>query len=601
MARNRYMDDEQEAKKLNVGLLKRLLKYTFPYKKKFILGLSLLIINVLVSLIWPLLVQWLIDNVLTDGGAYEGNVSAVFLGIGLVSLVLFLDVFLASKRVLIITELGHFTIHDIRKEIFEHVQSLDFKYFDDRPAGKILVRITSYVDGLANLLSSSLIQLIVDLFTIICIVVILFSMNVSLTLVSFTILIPLCTFIVTMKRVIEKWSRRVRTKASNRTAYLHENLMGIYVTQAFNRQEKNSKELIRLDDDTNAQWIRFHLASSSMGPAVDILSTLGTILVYFFAIGFIADGNMTLGALTAFTSYMSRFWQPISSFTSIFTQFSEAAGNIERIFETIDTPADIKDAENAYDLPDITGAVEYKNVTFSYDNENNILENVSFTVKPGEMIAFVGPTGAGKTTVVNLLSRFYDVTGGSVKIDGHDVRDVTLSSLRTQVGVMMQDSFIFSGTVIDNIRYGKPDATDEDCIAAAEKIYASDFIEALPKGYYTVLEERGAGLSSGERQLLSFARAILADPKILILDEATSSIDTQTEMQIQRALQKLLENRTSFVIAHRLSTIKRANQIMCIANKGIAEKGTHQELMDLKGIYYELNMSQYKALVNKEN
>ncbi len=601
MARNRYMDDEQEAKKLNVGLLKRLLKYTFPYKKKFILGLSLLIINVLVSLIWPLLVQWLIDNVLTDGGAYEGNVSAVFLGIGLVSLVLFLDVFLASKRVLIITELGHFTIHDIRKEIFEHVQSLDFKYFDDRPAGKILVRITSYVDGLANLLSSSLIQLIVDLFTIICIVVILFSMNVSLTLVSFTILIPLCTFIVAMKRVIEKWSRRVRTKASNRTAYLHENLMGIYVTQAFNRQEKNSKELIRLDDDTNAQWIRFHLASSSMGPAVDILSTLGTILVYFFAIGFIADGNMTLGALTAFTSYMSRFWQPISSFTSIFTQFSEAAGNIERIFETIDTPADIKDAENAYDLPDITGAVEYKNVTFSYDNENNILENVSFTVKPGEMIAFVGPTGAGKTTVVNLLSRFYDVTGGSVKIDGHDVRDVTLSSLRTQVGVMMQDSFIFSGTVIDNIRYGKPDATDEECIAAAEKIYASDFIEALPKGYYTVLEERGAGLSSGERQLLSFARAILADPKILILDEATSSIDTQTEMQIQRALQKLLENRTSFVIAHRLSTIKRANQIMCIANKGIAEKGTHQELMDLKGIYYELNMSQYKALVNKEN
>lgn len=601
MARNRYMDDEQEAKKLNVGLLKRLLKYTFPYKKKFILGLSLLIINVLVSLIWPLLVQWLIDNVLTDGGAYEGDVSAVFLGIGLVSLVLFLDVFLASKRVLIITELGHFTIHDIRKEIFEHVQSLDFKYFDDRPAGKILVRITSYVDGLANLLSSSLIQLIVDLFTIICIVVILFSMNVSLTLVSFTILIPLCTFIVTMKRVIEKWSRRVRTKASNRTAYLHENLMGIYVTQAFNRQEKNSKELIRLDDDTNAQWIRFHLASSSMGPAVDILSTLGTILVYFFAIGFIADGNMTLGALTAFTSYMSRFWQPISSFTSIFTQFSEAAGNIERIFETIDTPADIKDAENAYDLPDITGAVEYKNVTFSYDNENNILENVSFTVKPGEMIAFVGPTGAGKTTVVNLLSRFYDVTGGSVKIDGHDVRDVTLSSLRTQVGVMMQDSFIFSGTVIDNIRYGKPDATDEECIAAAEKIYASDFIEALPKGYYTVLEERGAGLSSGERQLLSFARAILADPKILILDEATSSIDTQTEMQIQRALQKLLENRTSFVIAHRLSTIKRANQIMCIANKGIAEKGTHQELMDLKGIYYELNMSQYKALVNKEN
>ncbi len=600
MARNRYMDDEQEAKKLNFGLLKRLLKYAFPYKSKFIWGLSLLIINVLVSLIWPRLVQWLIDNVLTTGGAYEKSVAAILISIGGVALILFFDVFLASKRVFVITELGHFTIHDIRKEIFNHVQSLDFKYFVDRPAGKILVRITSYVDGLANLLSSSLIQLIVDVFTIICIVVILLTMNVRLTFVSFIILIPLCTFIVLMKRVIEKWSRRVRTKASNRTAYLHENLMGLYVTQAFNREEKNSKELVRLDDETNDQWIKFHLASSSMGPAVDILSTIGTILVYFFAIKFIANGEMTLGALTAFTSYMSRFWQPIASFTNIFTQFSEAAGNIERIFETIDTPADIKDSENAYDLPEITGAVDYKNVTFSYDNENNILENVSFSVKPGEMIAFVGPTGAGKTTVVNLLSRFYDTTDGSVEIDGHNVKDVTLSSLRTQVGVMMQDSFIFSGTVIDNIRYGRPDATDEECIAAAEKIYASEFIEALPKGYYTVLEERGAGLSAGERQLLSFARAILADPKILILDEATSSIDTKTEMQIQRALQKLLENRTSFVIAHRLSTIKRADQIMCIANKGIAERGTHKELMDLKGIYYELNMSQYKALVNKE-
>ncbi len=600
MARNRYMDDEKEAKKFTLVLLKRLLKYMFPFKKKFILGLSLLVVNVLISLIWPRLVQWLIDNVLNIEGAFANSVTAILSSIGVVSLILFVDVFIASKRVLIITELGHFTIHDIRKDIFDHVQSLDFKYFDDRPAGKILVRITSYVDGLSHLLSSSLLQLIVDVFTLLCIVIILFSMSVRLTLLSFIILIPLCIFVSLMRKIIAHWSRRVRTKVSNRTAYLHENIMGINVTQAFNREDVNSKELVRLDDDVNEQYIKFNLASASMTPAVDILSTLGTILVYFFAIKFISNGEMTLGALTAFTSYMSRFWQPISSFTNIFNQFSEAAGNIERIFETIDTPAEISDAENAYDLPDITGSVEYKNVTFSYDNETNVLENVSFKVKPGEMIALVGPTGAGKTTVVSLLSRFYDVADGSVEIDGHNVKDVTLNSLRTQVGVMMQDSFIFSGTVIDNIRYGRPEATDEECIAAAEKIYASEFIEALPKGYYTKLDERGAGLSTGQRQLLSFARAILADPKILVLDEATSSIDTKTEMLIQQALQKLLENRTSFVIAHRLSTIKRADQIMCIANKGIAEKGTHQELMDMKGIYYELNMSQYKALVNKE-
>ena len=372
------------------------------------------------------------------------------------------------------------------------------------------------------------------------------------------------------------------------------------MTQSFNREQYNHREMVRLDDDVNYQFIRLHLSSATLGPAVDILSTIGTILVYFVAIRFIAGGEMTLGALTAFTTYMTRFWQPISSFTTIFNQFCEATSNIERIFETIDTEPEIEDKPDAYELPDITGRVEYKNVDFSYDGKVNILENVSFTVEPGQMIAFVGPTGAGKTTVVNLLSRFYDVTGGSVEIDGHDLRNVTLKSLRTQVGVMMQDSFIFTGTIMENIRYGRPEATDEECIAAARKVYASEFIERLPEAYNTKVQERGAGLSTGERQLLSFARAVLADPKILILDEATSSIDTQTERLIQRALAQLLEGRTSFVIAHRLSTIKRADQIMCICNKGIAERGTHEELMQKKGIYYELNMSQYRALIQQQ-
>ncbi len=600
MARNRYMDDENESKKLNLGLLKRLLRYTFPYKKQFFWGLALILINVLLSLIWPKVTQWIIDDVLNIEGTHYGRITSLALGVGFLTCVIIVDTFIAAKRVVIITELGHNTIHDIRKDIFNHVQTLAFKYFDDRPAGKILVRITSYVDGLANLLSSSLIQVLVDFFTLLCIVIILLTTNVRLTLISFAILIPLCIFIVIMRGVIANWSRRMRTKVSNRTAYIHENIMGVNVTQAFNREEKNLKELDRLNEDVNHQFYRFHLAATTMGPAIDIFSTIGTILVYYFAMHFIADDILTLGALTAFTSYMTRFWQPINSFIGIFTQFSEATGNIERIFETIDTESDIQDKEDAYELPNITGAVEYKNVTFSYDGENNILENVSFSVKPGEMIAFVGPTGAGKTTVVNLLSRFYDVTDGSVEIDGHDVRNVTMNSLRTQVGVMMQDSFIFSGTIIDNIRYGKPNATDEECIAAARKVYASEFIEELPNGYYTTVHERGAGLSTGERQILSFARAVLADPKILILDEATSSIDTQTELLVQRALHKLLENRTSFVIAHRLSTIKSADKIMCIANKGIAEQGSHQELMEQKGIYYELNMSQYRALVNSE-
>ena len=600
MARNRYLDDEEEIVKLNAGLLKRLFRYMIPYKKLFFAGLFVLIINVLVTLIWPRMTQWIIDDVLSIDGAYANNIKALLTVVGIVSFVLFVDVFLAAKRVILITKLGHNTIYDIRREIFNHVQTLSFKYFDDRPAGKIMVRITNYVDSLSNLLSSQIIQLIVDVFTLLCILVILLSMNLRLTLLSFAVIIPLSLFIIFLRRIIAKWARRVRAKSSNRTAYIHENIMGTYVTQSFNREQYNHREMVRLDDDVNYQFIRLHLSSATLGPAVDILSTIGTILVYFVAIRFIAGGEMTLGALTAFTTYMTRFWQPISSFTTIFNQFCEATSNIERIFETIDTEPEIEDKPDAYELPDITGRVEYKNVDFSYDGKVNILENVSFTVEPGQMIAFVGPTGAGKTTVVNLLSRFYDVTGGSVEIDGHDLRNVTLKSLRTQVGVMMQDSFIFTGTIMENIRYGRPEATDEECIAAARKVYASEFIERLPEAYNTKVQERGAGLSTGERQLLSFARAVLADPKILILDEATSSIDTQTELLIQRALAQLLEGQTSFVIAHRLSTIKRADQIMCICNKGIAERGTHEELMQKKGIYYELNMSQYRALIQQQ-
>lgn len=598
MARNRYMDDEKDLKKMNFGLLRRLFKYTLPYNKMFFSGLVLITINVLISLIWGKMVQWIVDEVLNFNGAYADSLLALFIVVGSVSAILFIDAFIASKRVLIITKMGHSTIYDIRKDIFEHIQSLAFKYFDDRPAGKILVRVTTYIDGLANLLSTSVTQLFVDFFTLLCIIILLMTINVRLTLISFTVLIPLTVFMIVMRKVISKWSRSTRNKISNRTAYVHENIMGISVTQAFNREEKNIEEFQRLSDDVAKNFYNLHLSSSSINVAVDIFSNIGNIIIYFFAVKFIANGQLTLGALTAFITYMARFWAPITSFTSIFTQFNEAAGNIEKIFETIDTEPDIKDSPDAYELPNITGNVEYKNVTFSYDGSVNILENLSFKVKAGQMIAFVGPTGAGKTTVVSLLSRFYDANSGSIEIDGHNIKDVTINSLRRQVGVMMQDSFIFTGTIIDNIRYSRPEATDEECIKAARSIYASEIIESMPQGYYTKVEERGAGLSTGERQLLSFARLVLADPKIIILDEATSSIDTKTELLVQKALQQLLKNRTSFVIAHRLSTIKSADNIMCIANKGIAEQGTHQELMDKKGIYYELNMSQYKALIN---
>jgi len=598
MARNRYLDDEDDKFGIDKNLLRRLFKYILPHKKQFIGGFSLLSISVLLSLIWPQTTSWIIDHVLTEGGDHFGNYKIGILITGILGAVLLLDVFLAAWRVVIITRLGHNAIYDIRKELFEHLQTLSFKYFDDRPAGKILVRVTSYVDALANLLSNSLIQLLIDVLTLVCILVIMLIMNPKLTLVSFVVLMPLGVFLMYYRKHLTKKMRVTRNKVSNRTAYMHENIMGVYVTQAFDREEYNHTEFHRLNTDVTVAWIKQILFGNTLWPAVDFFSTAGTILVYLLGYQMILSPTdpFTLGELVAFTAYLGRFWQPIFSFSVIYGQFAEATSNIERVFETMDTKPDVEDEKDAIDLPPITGTVDFRNVTFSYDGKVNVLENLSFHVEPGQTIALVGPTGAGKTTVVNLLSRFYDTTAGQVLIDGYDVRNITTHSLRTQVGVMMQDSFIFSGNIIDNIRYGRPEATDEECIAAAQEVYASEFIEQLPQGYYTKVEERGAGLSTGERQLLSFARAVLADPRILILDEATSSIDTQTELLIQRALAKLLANRTSFVIAHRLSTIKRADVIMCIANKGIAEAGNHDQLMQQKGIYYELNRSQRSAL-----
>jgi ATP-binding cassette subfamily B protein len=364
MARNRYSDDEKDTVKISTSLLKRLFKYMFPYKKLFFGGVCLLIANVLISLLWPLVTQWIIDDVLTANGKFYNDISVMLSVVVTVSIMLILNVFLSSARVRIISKLGHNSINDIRNEIFAHIQSLSFKFFDDRPAGKILVRVTSYIDGLAGLLSSSLIQLFVDFFTLVCIIVILVSLNWRLFLLSFSVLLPLIVFIMFMRILIAKFARLLRTKASNRTAYIHENIMGVTITQAFNRKDENLSELDRLDGEVNNVYFKQHLSATSITPAVDIFSAISIILVYYVSIGNIEQGTMTLGALTAFCAYITRFWQPISSFMTIFNQFSEATGNIEKVFETMDTPADIKDAPDAYPLPQISGMWNTKTLLF---------------------------------------------------------------------------------------------------------------------------------------------------------------------------------------------------------------------------------------------
>ena len=593
MARNRYYEDESSREGIDSQLLKRLLQFCKPYKKRFIICFGIMLCSVGVSLAGPLINKYLLNDVLMPATNWP-------LGIMLIcamASVFLLQPIINAFRDVAVSWLGQKIIFDIRRSLFAHLQKLTFKFYDDRPAGKILVRVTSYIDGLAWLLSSGIVQALCDVITLIGILVVLFCLNVKLTLVSVATVIPLMVFIVFFRRRLEKLRVNVRNKISNRNAYTFENILVLKTTQAFNREARNVKELARLNGELTEADVKMVRTSATLGPAVDFTYVVSTILLYLLGYQMVTGDTLTPGDLAAFTSYIARFWQPINSISFIYSQVVANMSNVEKIFETLDSEPDIEDAPGAVELPAVQGRVAFENVSFGYDDDRLILKNVSFTAEPGQTIALVGPTGAGKTTIVNLISRFYDPTEGRITIDGYDIKDVTVKSLRAQVMAMMQESFVFSGNIIDNIRYGRPDATDEECINAARSVYANTFIERLPNGYYTRVEEQGAGLSAGERQLLSFARIILADPKIIILDEATSSVDTRTEQRIQTAMDRLMEGRTSFVIAHRLSTIRDADLILVMRDGDIVEQGTHDQLIEAGGFYADLYNSQFEDVV----
>lgn len=591
MARNRYYDDEGAQKGIDGHLLKRMLAFCVPYSKRFLICLLVVFAAVVLGLFSPQLTRIMMDEVYPNKDVIGGIIF-----VGIICLLPIIEKLINMLRGVLITKLGQTIVYDIRKSIFEHLQELSFNFFDDLPTGKILVRVTSYVDGIANLVSNSLVTIIADCVTLIGVVIIMLIMNPLLTLISFATVIPLMVFLVLFRRKLEKLRIPAINKISNRNAYIHENIMGIYAVQAFNREKRNSREFSVLNDqvkDTTMAQVKW---STLMWPVIDISGVISLLVIYVMGFSMITDNTMEAGAIFAFATYVSRFWTPINSLSIIYSQIVAAMANLEKIFATIDAPVDIKDEDDAAELPAVKGDVVFDHVTFAYEDDDYVLNDVSFKVEAGQTVALVGPTGAGKTTIVNLLSRFYDVNDGAIYIDGYNIKKVKLKSLRRQVTTMMQESFVFSGNIMENIRYGKPDATDEECIEAAKKVHADEFINKLPDGYYTKVEERGAGLSAGERQLLSFARIVIADPAIIILDEATSAIDTQTEIMLQKALASLLKGRTSFVIAHRLSTIRNADCIMVISDKGIAEMGTHDELLQKKGIYYNLNLSQLTGL-----
>ncbi len=596
MARNKYDIDEIIEESYDIKQLSRLLKYVRPYRGQLALALFLMLSSSALTMLFPIFISEIMDTYIP-----AGNIKAIVI-ITLISLVIVLYACVCIRlKIRITSRVGQSVVHELRSDIFCHLQELPFSYYDERPHGKIQVRVVNYVNSLSDLLSNGIINTITDMCNLIFILFFMFALHVRLTLICLCGLPVLMAVIIFVKRRQRRAWQIQSNKQSNLTAYIAESINGIRVTQSFVREKENTSIFNRLSDNYRGAWMRAVKYNFIMWPCIDSISTVTTAFIYVVGIGWISGElyGVTIGILIAFTSYISRFWEPINTLASFYNSLLTAIAYLERIFETIDEPVNVKDVPDAVPIPPIRGEVVFKDVCFSYEDNVQILNKVNFTAHPGDTFAIVGPTGAGKSTIVNLISRFYNVDSGEILIDGIDISKVTLKSLHKQMGIMMQDSFIFSGTIMDNIRYGNLTATDEDVINAAKTVCAHDFIMEMENGYQTQVNERGSRLSAGQRQLISFARALLENPAILILDEATSSIDTETEILLQKGLNRLLEGRTSFIIAHRLSTIKNASCIMYVDKGNILEAGTHDELLAQKGEYYKLFMSQYDFLADK--
>ena len=586
MARIRTIDDELLEAPFNRTQFFRLMRYLLPYKNQMLSALGLMALVAVCGLGGPFFMSRtvsVLERAATDGfnaGAMIGYVAAM---VGCAAL----GGFLLRARVRITDLSGRKAIATLRQDLFDYVQKLSFNFFDSRSAGKIMVRIINDVNSLNDLFSNGIINLLVDCLTLVLLVGIMLAINWQLTLVSLCSLTILGTLIIMIKRKMRLAWQVVRAKTSTMNGYLHESLAGMRVTQSFDREPENQNSYDDINGDIRSGWMRAVRYNGLFWPAIDITSTIGTVAVYLVGLWLMGDRvKLPLADLLLILWYLGRFWDPLNNLANFYNALLSAMASVERIYEIFDTPIEVHDNEGAQEMPPINGEVHFDGVTFGYDKGVTVLREVDFTAKPGQTVALVGPTGAGKSTVVNLISRFYNATGGRVLIDGTDVQDVTLSSLRRQMSVMMQDSFIFSGTIMDNIRYGRLDATDDEVIEAAKAVYAHGFISKMEKGYSTEVNERGSSLSAGQKQLISFARALLNNPRILILDEATSSIDTHTEQLIQRAIERLLKGRTCFVIAHRLSTIRKADCIMVVQDGRIAERGTHEELIKIDGGHY---------------
>lgn len=593
MAVNSFREDEEQKQVMNRETIARLFRYLLSYKKTIAIVLVIMAVTTGITMINPLLIQHAIDVDIA-----EGDIRGL-LGLGVLALVLNLVWLAGDKlRMMMVAKMANHVLLEIRDELYVHIQKLSFHFFDSRPTGKILARVIGDVNSLKEVLSDSVTTLIPDFCTIIGVMAIMMALNWKLALAALITLPFLAVGMYVIQTCSHKRWQLVRKKNSNVNAFVHEKLSGIRIVQSFRSERESMEDFeILVNDQVRAYTgaVRF---ADAFGPLIDVTWGVGGFLLYFIGIRLLGVGNVGIGTFLAFSTYLGMFWSPLRNLANFYNKMVTNLSAAERVFEILDTEPEIKDREGVMELPDVKGEVRFDHVSFAYEDapDQMVLKDVSFTIKPGETIALVGPTGAGKTTIVNLISRFYEVTEGRVLVDGYDLRDVSILSLRKQMGVMTQDNFLFSGTIKENIRYGRLDATDEEIIAAAKAVNAHAFIMQMENGYDTKISERGAGLSIGQRQLLAFARTMVSMPKILILDEATSSIDTHTERLVQQGIETLLKGRTSFVIAHRLSTIKKADRIFVIDHGTIMEEGNHSQLMDKRGAYYDLYQAQFKNL-----
>lgn len=590
MAVNAIREDEEQKEVLKKDTLLRLYRYLLRYPKELIIVAIIMAITVGISMIGPLLVERAV-NVNVAQKDIKG-----LLEIGILAVILFCIYAIGmSIRMLIMAKVSNDILLRIREDLFEHIQTLSFHFFDSRPTGKILARIIGDVNALKDVLSDSVIKLIPDFITIVGIAIIMIVKNASLALSAFITLPLLAAGMFFIQTKAHKLWQIHRKKNSNLNAFVHEDFSGIRIVQSFAAEEETRKDFYHMAEEQRDSFIHAVRLADAFGPVVEITWGIGAFLLYYIGIKVIGVGKVEIGTFLAFSTYLSMFWSPIRNLANFYNKLTTNLSAAERVFDILDTKADIADCEKAEELPNILGEVTFDHVSFAYQDapEKFVLKDVNFQVKPGETIALVGPTGAGKTTIVNLISRFYEVTKGDIFLDGYSLKKVSLHSLRKQMGIMTQDNFLFSGTIKENIRYGRLDATEEEIIAASKAVHAHEFIMELEHGYDTEISERGSQLSIGQRQLLAFARTMVSDPRILILDEATSSIDTHTERLVQQGIESLLKGRTSFVIAHRLSTIRKADRIFVIDQGNIMESGNHEELMAKKGAYYQLYEIQF--------